>query len=93
MENPSKLVALLEQDYDVAVSGGTQDIQATILAGLNWQTSYWVSCTLKWLDQGAPINQEIANCLSLISENETYSQSTRHHAAKVLKRWQRKQNT
>jgi hypothetical protein len=93
MENPSKLVALLEQDYDSAMRGGTQDVRETLLAGLNWPTSYWVDCALKWLNQGATTDQEIVNRLNEISENKAYSQSTRHQAFKLSKRWQREQNT
>ena len=93
MENPSKLVALLEQDYDSAVIGGTQGIRETLLAGLNWPTSYWVDCALKWLIQGAKIDQEIVNRLNAISGNKVYSQSTRHQAYKLSKRWQREQKT
>lgn len=93
MDNPSNLVVLLEQDYDVAVSLGTQDIRATLLAGLNWEIpSYWVDCAIKWLEQGHKIDQEIFEILNLISENKAYKQSTRHKAFKIAKRWQREQN-
>ena len=93
MGNPSKLLALLEQDYDSAVKACTQGIRETLLAGLNCPTSYWVECALKWLDQGALIDQDVVNHLNVISENKAYCQSTRHHALKLSKRWQREQNT
>jgi hypothetical protein len=89
MENPSKLVTLLEQDYTYAKVSGTQDMRATLLAGLFWETNYWVDCALKWIEQGAEIDEEVFSRLQAISTNKNYPQSTRHTAIKQIKRWQR----
>ena len=36
MENSSKLLALLESEYSEAKAKDFQDLQATLMAGLNW---------------------------------------------------------
>ena len=93
MENPSKLVALLEQDFEEAKNADFQDIRETLMAGLNWETHYWVDCALKWIGQGAAIDIEIVNRLEEISSNKRYPQRTRHEAFKFAKRWQRANHT
>ncbi len=93
MENPSRLVALLEQDYEEAKKVGSQDMRETLMAGLYWKTHYWVDCALKWISQGATIDKEILNRLEEISSNKQYPQRTRHEAFKFAKRWQRANHT
>jgi hypothetical protein len=91
--NPSTLVALLEKEYAWAVENSDQDLQETILAGLNWETHYWNDCALDWIDQGYPINQEVVEALESISSTKHKPQKTRHRAFAYAKRWQRKANT
>ena len=93
MDNPSKLVALLEENYQEAKKAGTQDIRATLMAGLFWETHYWVDCALNWINQGAELDQEIITRLEEISANKHYPQKTRHEAFKYAKRWQRTNHT
>ena len=93
MENPSRLVALLEQDYQEAKQGGTQDIRATLMAGLCWETHYWIDCALNWIEQGAELDEKIVAQLESISSNKCHPQKTRHKAFKYAKRWQRANNT
>ena len=87
MENPSKLVALLEQDYLNAKKGGSQDMRKTLIAGLTWETNYWVNLAIEWIKQGAPLDKEIVSLLEEISSKKMYSQSIRHAALKLANRW------
>ncbi len=93
MNNPSKLVALLESKYQEARIEGSQDIRETLVAGLNWETSYWVDCALNWIEQGAEIDEEINERLEAIASNKNYEQKTRHRATANSKRWLHARNT
>ncbi len=93
MANPSDLLALLEQDYLNAKKGGLQDMRTTLIAGLSWETSYWVNLALKWIKQGAPLDKEIVSRLEEISSQKTYSQNIRHTALKLANRWHRDNHT
>jgi len=93
MTNPSKLVALLEIEYREARIKGSQDIRETLVAGLNWETSYWVDCALSWIEQGAEIDEEINKRLNEISSNKNYEQKTRHRASTISNRWLHARNT
>lgn len=91
--NPSTLVALLEKQYAWAAENSDQDLEETILAGLNWETHYWNDCALDWLDQGYPVNKEIVEALEEISKAKRKPQRTRHRAFAHTKRWQKSANT
>jgi len=93
MNNPSKLVALLESKYQEARIDGSQDMREILMAGLNWETSYWVGCALSWIEQGAEIDEEIIERLSEISSNKNYQQKTRHRATTISNRWLHARNT
>ena len=56
--NPASLVALLEKEYTWAIEHSDQDLEKTIMAGLNWETYYWIDYALNWIDQGYPINEK-----------------------------------
>jgi hypothetical protein len=92
MNHPSTLVVLLERDSETAKSEGTQDMREALLAGLFWQTNYWVDCALLWIEHGAEIDDEIFVRLNEISSNKSYPQKTRHTAFKYAARWEKKIN-
>jgi hypothetical protein len=93
MKNPAKLVALLEKSYSQAKQGATQDMRATLIAGLNWETNYWVDCALQWIEDGAELDEGIIEVLETISSNTHFPQATRHKALKSAKGWLRAKNT
>lgn len=93
MNNPSKLVVLLEIEYHEARIKGSQDIRETLVAGLNWETGCWVDCALSWIEQGAEIDEEINKRLSEISSNKNYEQKIRHRALTISNRWLHARNT
>jgi len=92
MKTSSQLVVLLEQNYIKAKNSSTQDMRATLMAGLCWKTHYWVDCALNWIEQGAETDMEIIARLEEISANKCYPQNTRHRAFALAKRWH-KQNS
>ncbi len=87
--NPSALVALLEKEYAWATEHSDQDLEETIMAGLNWETHYWIDCALNWVDHGYPLNEKIVKVLEGISSDKRKPQRTRHRAFAFAKRWQR----
>ena len=91
--NPSSLVALLEKEYKWAIDHSDQDLEETVMAGLIWETHYWIDCALDWLDQGYPVNENMIEALERISSDKKKPQKTRHRAFAFAKRWQRNANT
>lgn len=87
MDNPATLVALLEQKYDTVKDSTTQDLHATLVAGLLWETSYWVDCALNWIEDGAEVDERIAELLLDVSSKKYHPQATRHKAFKLSRKW------
>ena len=65
--------------------------KAVIMAALTWPTQGWIQAALDWIDQGALIDNEIADALELVATTKYYAQDTRHRAFAVAKRWRREQ--
>lgn len=59
------------------------------LVALRWPTDGWASEALDWLEQGVEIDSEVAAELESFASNKQNSQSTRHQAFTLAKRWQR----
>ena len=47
-----------------------------LLCALNWPTDYWPALALGWLEQGAPIDFEIAVRLESIGQGRQYGNTT-----------------
>ncbi|MGX5172882.1 hypothetical protein ACUR5C_02490 [Aliikangiella sp. IMCC44653] len=88
-----QLVAYLEKDLISAIDLGEQDMRETLMAGLTWQTYYWVDCALEWIEQGFEIDSDIVEVLERISDKRVYPQATRHKAFKNARRWHKSINT
>ena len=88
--DPRALIVHLETPYGKyePTFGSVQEI---LVAGLSWETEYWVSLAVAWLEQGAPCNSEIAVLLDRISQMRHFSQRVRHRAFALARRWQRQQ--
>jgi hypothetical protein len=87
MAHPPSLVTYLEKPYtECAPNVPVRDV---ILMALRWPTptDYWPALAIGWLDQGAPIDQDIMNILSEIVEKKKFSQNVRHRAAALARKW------
>lgn len=60
-----------------------------VLAGLNWPTEYWAALAVGWLEQGAPLDAEVASALQALVEKKHYSQNIRHRAFAIARRFER----
>jgi hypothetical protein len=58
-------------------------------AGLKWPSSYWVELAVNWIEQGAPVDQEIAATLDVVSETKNFPQALRHKAFAIARRWEK----
>lgn len=87
--NPSLLVAELEKKYAWATEHSDQNLEETILAGLNWEAHYWIDCALDWIDHGYPLNSQIVEILDNISQDKRKPQKTRHRCFAFVKKWRR----
>lgn len=89
--NPS-LVTGLESRLAVAQEAGKAD-PLMVVEGLgpHWFSDYWPSLAIAWLEEGFPIDAEIAGLLEAASNNKALSQQLRHKAVALLVAWRRAQ--
>lgn len=55
--------------------------------GLRWQTPFWPDLAVAWLEQGAPLDAEIAGCLDEIASRNKWPQRLRHRAQALHRVW------
>lgn len=67
MSSPS-IVLPLERPYD-EFSPGESLPREIVLAGLRWPSEYWRNLAIRWIEQGAPLDTEVADLLFTISED------------------------
>lgn len=75
----------LESSY--SLYSGSMPASEILLGALNWPTGYWPALAIGWIEQGAPINSEIAKRLEIIGRGRQYEQRTRHRSFALHKRW------
>ncbi len=56
---------------------------------LCWKTDYWPMLAVDWLESGYPISEEFVDCLSELQSKKSFSQSLRHRAGRLIKRYER----
>jgi hypothetical protein len=86
--NESALVACLAcslRDHNQE----TASPRDVVLAALKWPTEGWLAPALEWIDQGLPIDEEIASALEDVATKKHYSQALRHQAFAHAKRFRR----
>jgi len=66
---------------------GSMPASEILLGALNWPTGHWPALAIGWIEQGAPINSEIATRLETIGRGRQYEQRTRHRSLALHKRW------
>lgn len=86
--DPRKLVAHLQSPYDKYDSANAQ-VRDVLVAGLSWETAYWPSLAVQWLEQGAEVDAEVVSLLDQIASRKTFPQALRHKAFAIARRWSR----
>lgn len=82
------LLLQLEQPLQ-AYSGPTPIVQV-VMAGLEYETSdYWPGLAVGWLEQGAPVDDNVIQALTHVAGRKHFSQQVRHRTAAVLRRHSR----
>jgi hypothetical protein len=89
------LLPLLEYGYpegsDLLLNNttlGQNNLVALIEYALNWPTSGgWSLLAIEWLENGFPMNTEIAESLLANSKDKKYSQNERHRAQKMASKF------
>jgi hypothetical protein len=83
MPSPS-LVVHLEVPLATYDNAGAPARDVVILA-LGWDTPHWPSLAIGWLEQGLPVDAEIAALLRAVTLRQPWPQSLRHRAAALLR--------
>lgn len=84
-----RFLPALESPY--SSYSGSMPAREILLGALNWPTDYWPALAVGWLEQGAPIDSEIATRLEAIGQGRQYEQRTRHRSLALSKRWTKAQ--
>lgn len=84
----NRLVLFLEHPF-TAFDATVALPEDVLLAGLTWPTEHWADLALSWIEQGAPMTDEIARALETISE-KPFSQRVRHRSFALAVRWRRR---
>ena len=83
-----RIVVFLEAPLS-AFNSNEYTPRQVVLAGLKWPTEYWPNLALSWLEQGVEIDQDISTILEQLAKNNNFSQSLRHKALALSRRWQK----
>jgi len=65
-------------------------VREIVMAGLDWPTSYWPELAVAWLEDGAPMDNDIADLLLRIADTKTFPQNLRHRSAALARKWSRR---
>lgn len=60
-----------------------------VIAALKWPTEYWPELALAWLDEGLPVDEELAALLLAVSRQHAFVQRLRHRAFAIAMRWEK----
>lgn len=93
MNRTPALVTGLESPLAIAQDSGQAD-RLMVVEGLgpHWFSDYWPSLAIAWLEEGFPIDVEVAGLLEAASNNKALSQQVRHKAFALLVAWRRAQS-
>jgi hypothetical protein len=83
------LLPALEAPRSEYVSAGAS-VRDVVMAGLNWPTPYWPELAVNWLEDGAAMDDEIADLLLRIAETKTFPQNLGHRSAALANKWARR---
>ncbi|MFZ5893630.1 MAG: hypothetical protein ACOY0T_21385 [Myxococcota bacterium] len=86
LEQP--LVQAREQ-LGASVCGDEATLRDVLMTGLTSMSSYWFELAVSWIEQGFPIDAEIAATIRGSSSNASLSQKYRHRAFQMVRRWER----
>jgi hypothetical protein len=60
----------------------------TLYLALDWETGYWASLAVKWLEEGYPGSEKFIDCLKKWQKKKKHSQSLRHRAKHLIKQYE-----
>ena len=89
MTDQRDLIRELEQPFST-YAGNAAKVREVLVAGLTWEMPYWPELAVRWIEEGAPIDEEISKLLDSISEVKHFPQSLRHRAFAIARRFSRK---
>lgn len=91
--NPEVIRFLPALEATYSVYSESMPAREILLCALNWPTDYWTALAVGWLEQGAPIDLEIAVRLEAIAQGRQYDQRTRHRSHALHKQWTKAKRT
>lgn len=92
MDRNPGLVAGLERRYVDVKDAGLAN-RPVVLEGLAayWPSDYWASLAIAWLEDGFPMDEDIAGLLEKGTKSQAWTQRVRHRAFALCVQWRRSQ--
>ena len=93
---PGEIGALLRREglysSQLATWRGATDVSLSrvVVTGLSFGSDYCFTLAAKWLEQGFPVDGEVARVVDARSSDRSLSQEVRHSAVGIVRRWERK---
>lgn len=71
--------------------GGTEEVsfERIVLLGLTFGSAHWFASAVKWLEQGFPVNAEIARAVHERRADPSLPQGARQSAFALVRRWEK----
>ena len=83
------LPALLAR-LGVPVDATDVSLSRIVVTGLSFGSDYWFTLAARWLEQGFPVDREIARVVDERRSDRSLSQGARHLAFGIVQRWERR---
>ena len=84
--HPPSLVVHLEAPLSAYRNPDVPAREVVVMA-LQWDTPHWPGLAVAWLEQGLPVDAEIAGLLDAVTSRSRWPQRLRHRAAALLRAW------
>jgi hypothetical protein len=83
-----ELLVLLESPLKDSTS--PELVRGAIEAGLRWPTptSYWAELAVRWLEEGAPMDEDLVKLLDELNNTRQSPQNLRHRAFALARRFE-----
>lgn len=88
-KNPGLVTGLECRFTDARTTGEAARLMVVEGLAVYWPSDYWPSLAISWLEDGFPLDDEIAGLLDAASANKSWSQRVRHRAFALWVKWKR----
>jgi hypothetical protein len=86
---PDRLPSLMTSRGWSAERASEVSLPRLVVIGLTFGSAHWFSAAVDWLEQGFPIDPDIARAVDERKADASLSQAARHAAYAIVRRWEK----